>query len=137
MRRSVVITGVGAVTPLGNGARTLHERWGAGVVGIEDGEGACREFDPTEVMTAKEARRGERFTQLATAACEEALEDAGWSGELPYAPERVGCVVGTGIGGIGAIETNHVTLRERGPERVSPLAVPLMMSNAGSAALSM
>ena len=90
MTRRVVITGVGAVTPLGVGARTLHQRWTAGACGIDDGEGACTDFEPTEVMTAKEARRSDRFTQFAVAACQEALEDAGWDGELPYAPERTG-----------------------------------------------
>jgi 3-oxoacyl-[acyl-carrier-protein] synthase II len=133
--RRVVITGVGAVTPLGVGARTLHERWTAGASGIEDGEGACTEFDPTDAMTAKEARRADRFTQLAVAACAEALGDAGWDGELPYAPERIGCIFGTGIGGISTIETNHASLLDK--NTVSPLAVPLMMSNAGAAALSM
>jgi 3-oxoacyl-[acyl-carrier-protein] synthase II len=88
-------------------------------------------------MTTKEARRSDRFTQLAVGACAEAFDDAGWDGELPYAPERVGCVLGTGIGGIGTLEANHLTLHEKGAERVSPLAVPLMMSNAGAAALSM
>ena len=137
MTRRVVITGVGAVTPLGVGARTLHQRWTAGACGIDDGEGACTDFDPTTVMTAKEARRSDRFTQFAAVACHEALEDAGWDGELPYAPERIGCVLGTGIGGIGTLEANHMALMEHGAERVSPLAVPLMMSNAGAAALSM
>ena len=137
MTRRVVITGVGAVTPLGVGARTLHQRWTAGACGIDDGEGACTDFDPTDVMTAKEARRSDRFTQFAVAACREALDDAGWHGELPYAPERIGCVLGTGIGGIGTLETNHAALIESGADRVSPLAVPLMMSNAGAAALSM
>ena len=61
----VVITGMGAVTPLGIGAATLHERWAAGVVGIADGEGRCREFEPTEHLSVKEARRADRFTQLA------------------------------------------------------------------------
>jgi 3-oxoacyl-[acyl-carrier-protein] synthase II len=135
LTRRVVITGVGAVTPLGVGARTLHQRWTAGACGIEDGEGACTEFDPTDTMTAKQARRADRFTQLAVAACAEALGDAGWDGELPYAPERIGCVLGTGIGGIGTIESNHASLL--GDDAVSPLAVPLMMSNAGAAALSM
>jgi 3-oxoacyl-[acyl-carrier-protein] synthase II len=138
MKRRVVITGVGAVTPLGVGARTLHERWTAGASGIVDGEAPCADFDPTAVMTAKEARRSDRFTQLAVTACAEAFEDAGWDGgELPYAAERIGCVIGTGIGGISTLEANHVVLRDRGPEKVSPLAVPLMMSNAGAAALSM
>ena len=137
MSRRVVITGVGAVTPLGVGARALHERWTAGASGIRDGEGACADFDPREVMTTKEARRADRFTQLAVSAGDEALAGAGWDGEAPYPAERIGCVVGTGIGGMGTLEANHTTLLERGAERVSPLAVPLMMSNAGAAALSM
>jgi len=135
----VVVTGVGAVTPLGVGARTLHERWSAGAVGIRDGEAPCADFEPTDFLTAKAARRADRFTQLAIAACAEALADAGWDadGELPYAPERVGCVLGTGIGGIATLVDGQDTLRERGAECVSPLSVPLMMSNAGAGALSM
>ncbi len=135
--RRVVVTGVGAVTPLGAGARTLHERWTAGASGIEDGEGRCSDFDPTDTMTTKEARRADRFTQLALAASAEAVTDAGWDGELPYAAERIGCVVGTGIGGIGTIETQHDVLRDKGEGRVSPLAVPLMMGNAAAGAVSM
>jgi 3-oxoacyl-[acyl-carrier-protein] synthase II len=138
MTRRVVITGVGAVTPLGVGARALHERWTAGACGIEDGEAPCADFDPTVAMSAKEARRSDRFTQLAVAACAEAVSEAGWDVDgAPYAPERLGCVFGTGIGGIGTIESNHAALLETGPQKVSPLAVPLMMSNAGAAALSL
>lgn len=138
----VVVTGVGAVTPLGIGARTLHERWSAGAIGIRDGEAPCAEFDPQDFLTVKEARRADRFTQLAIAACGEALADAGWSAagdasEGPYDPRRVGCVLGTGIGGITTLVNGQDTLRERGPERVPPLSVPLMMSNAGAAALSL
>jgi 3-oxoacyl-[acyl-carrier-protein] synthase II len=137
MMREVVITGVGAVTPLGVGATTLHERWSSGRCGIENGEGACTEFEPTDFMSRKEVRRADRFTQLAVAAGEEALGDAGWSDGLPYDPDRVGCVIGSGIGGIGTIEQNHATLQARGAGQVSPLAVPLMMGNAGAAALSL
>jgi 3-oxoacyl-[acyl-carrier-protein] synthase II len=135
--RDVVITGVGAVTPLGVGARTLHERWSAGNSGIQDGEAPCADFDPTDHMSAKQARRADRSTQLAIAAGTEALADAGWEDGLPYDPELIGCVLGTGIGGIATIEENHEQLRGDGPNSVSPLAVPLMMSNAGSAALSL
>jgi 3-oxoacyl-[acyl-carrier-protein] synthase II len=134
---SVVVTGVGAVTPLGVGARTLSERWSAGVCGIRDGEGACVDFDPQDFLSVKEARRADRFTQLAIAACGEALTDASWDEELPYDPRRIGCVLGTGIGGIATLVNGQDTLRERGPELVSPLAVPLMMSNAAAAAISM
>ena len=135
--RDVVITGVGAVTPLGLGARALHERWTAGTCAIRDGEAPCADFDVTDHMTSKQARRADRSTQLAVAAGEEALADAGWDEGLPYDPELVGCVLGTGIGGIATLEGNHDSLRDSGPASVSPLAIPLMMSNAGSAALSL
>ncbi len=133
----MLVTGVGAVTPLGVGARALHERWSAGACAIEDGEAPCAEFDPTEFMSAKQARRADRFTQLAIGACAEALAGAGIDQELPCDATRVGCVLGTGIGGISTLVDGQDTLRERGGEFVSPLAVPLMMSNAGAAALSM
>ena len=134
--RTAVITGVGAITPLGVGARTLHERWTAGASGIEDGVGASSEFEPTDHLSTKEVRRSDRFTQLALAAAGEALDDAGWD-ELPFEADRVGSVIGTGIGGIGTLERQHVTLRDQGPERVSPLAIPLLMANAASGVLAM
>ncbi|HEV2787228.1 MAG TPA: beta-ketoacyl synthase N-terminal-like domain-containing protein, partial [Solirubrobacteraceae bacterium] len=135
--RDVVITGVGAITPLGDGARTLHERWTAGNTGFRDGEAPCADFDPTDHMSAKQARRADRSTQLAIAAVDEALADAGWTDALPYDPELIGCVLGTGIGGIETIENNHDQLRDEGAGSVSPLAIPLMMGNAGSDALSL
>ena len=133
----VVVTGIGAVTPLGVGARTLHERWSAGESGIEDGEGVALDFDPKEHLSVKEARRADRFTQFALVAGDEALAEAGWADELPYDSTRIGCIVGTGIGGIGTLEGNHDVLRDQGAAKVSPLAVPLMMSNAAPAALAM
>ncbi len=111
--RDVVITGVGAVTPLGVGARTLHERWIAGNTGIEGGEAAAREFDPGAFMSRKETKRADRFTQLAQVAALEALEQAGWE-DAGVEPERTGCIIGTGIGGIGTIESQHDVLREQG-----------------------
>jgi 3-oxoacyl-[acyl-carrier-protein] synthase II len=137
MNREIVVTGLGAVTPLGIGARTLHERWTAGTSGIEDGEGACTEFEPTEHLTVKEVRRADRFTQMALVASDEALAEAGWDGELPYEASRVGSIIGTGIGGIGTLTQNHQVLLEQGPGKVSPLAIPLMMGNAGSGAVAM
>ncbi|HEX2701941.1 MAG TPA: beta-ketoacyl-ACP synthase II [Solirubrobacteraceae bacterium] len=133
----VVITGVGAVTPLGIGATKLHERWAAGVCGIEEGEGRCDEFVASDHFSVKEARRADRFSQLVLVAVGEALADAGWDAELPYDAARIGAIIGTGIGGIGTIEANDRTLIEQGPKLVSPLAVPLMMGNAGAAAVSM
>ncbi len=133
----VVVTGVGAVTPLGVGAAKLHERWAAGVCGIEDGEGRCDELVVTDHFSVKQARRADRFSQLVLVAAGEALADAGWDAELPYEAARIGAIIGTGIGGIGTIEANDRTLIEQGPKLVSPLAVPLMMGNAGAAAVSM
>ncbi|MCW2989467.1 MAG: 3-oxoacyl-(acyl-carrier-protein) synthase 2, partial [Solirubrobacterales bacterium] len=135
--REVVVTGIGAVTPLGVGARPLHARWAAGDVGIDGGEAACAAFAPLEHFSRKEARRADRFTQLGLVAAAEALAEAGWDADGPYAPERVGCILGTGIGGIGTLETNFGVLRDQGAARVAPLAVPLMMSNAGAAAIAM
>jgi len=136
-RRRIAITGVGAVTPLGVGARTLHERWLAGVSGIVDGVGRCSEFDPREHLSVKEARRADRFTQLAIVACDEAIADARLEPGESYPEERIACILGTGIGGICTIEEQHVVLLERGPERVSPLSVPLLMANAAAGVLSM
>ncbi len=117
MRREVVVTGVGAVSPLGVGAAT--------------------EFDPTEHLSIKEARRADRFTQFSMVASDEALRDAGWAEEMPYDAKRVGCIIGTGIGGIGTLEVQHALLLDKGPEKVSPLAIPLLMGNAGAAGVSM
>jgi 3-oxoacyl-[acyl-carrier-protein] synthase II len=135
--REVVVTGVGAITPLGVGAETLFTCWAAGEVAVEDGEAPCKSFDPLDFFTRKEARRADRFTQFALAAADEAAGQAGWSDEPPYDPQRVGCVLGTGIGGLITLEQNVEALYDGGPEKVAPLAVPLMMGNAGSAAIAM
>ena len=137
MTRSVVITGVGAVTPLGVGARTLHERWSAGVSGIEGGFGHATEFDPKEHLSVKEVRRSDRYTQLALAAAKEALEDAGWDDGPPVDPDRAASVIGTGIGGIGTLEHQHIILRDEGADRISPLSIPLLMANAASGVIAM
>jgi 3-oxoacyl-[acyl-carrier-protein] synthase II len=135
--KNVAITGMGAITPLGNGARTLHTRWAAGEIGIRDGEAPCAEFDPLDFFSKKEARRADRFTQFGLAAAQEAIAEAGWAEGAPYAPERIGCILGTGIGGIETLETNFGVLKDEGPSKVAPLAVPLMMGNAGAAAIAM
>jgi 3-oxoacyl-[acyl-carrier-protein] synthase II len=137
-RAGVVVTGMGAVTPLGVGARTLHERWLAGHSGIEAGEGAAREFEPRDHLSLREIRRADRFAQLALVAGDEALAEAGWSrDDLPYEPERIGVVVGTGFGGIGTLEHGRDAFGEHGARRVPPLCVPLLMCNAAPAALSL
>jgi 3-oxoacyl-[acyl-carrier-protein] synthase II len=137
VRRRVVITGLGAVTPLGVGADALFERWAAGECGILEGAGACTDFEPSELLSVKEVRRLDRFSQLALVAAAEAIADAGWDGELPYDPFRAGCIVATGIGGIQTVEAQLDVQRERGAQRMSPLGIPAQMSNAGAAAISM
>ena len=136
-RRRVVVTGLGAVTPLGLGAATLHDRWAAGDVGIAEGAGACREFDAKEHLSVKEARRLDRFAQLAVVAAGEALAQTGWEDEGPYDPLRVGCIIATGIGGQSTIETQLDVMRERGAKMVSPLGIPQYMPNAAAAAVTM
>ena len=132
-----MITGLGAVTPLGVGARALHEQWAAGVCGIIDGAGSCSEFEPKDFLSVKEIRRLDRFSQFALVAAGEALEQAGWSEGLPYDSLRTGCVMGTGIGGIHTVETQHDVMRDKGPKMVSPLGIPQYMPNAGAAAVAM
>ena len=137
MKHRVVITGLGAVTPLGVGAAALHERWAAGESGIVDGAGSCSEFEPKETLSVKEIRRLDRFSQFALVAATEAVEQAGWSDGLPYDPMRIGCIVATGIGGIETVETQHDVMRDKGAKMVSPLGIPQYMPNAAAAAVSM
>ena len=138
MTRNTVITGVGAVTPLGVGARTLHERWTAGQSGIDDGFGRASEFDPKEHLSIKQVRRSDRFTQFALAAAKEAVADAGWDEKSPPGdPDRAACVIATGIGGIGTLEDQHLLLQEQGAERVSPLSIPMLMANAAAGVVAM
>ena len=135
--RQVVITGLGAVTPLGVGASTLHERWAAGACGIVDGAGACSEFDPADHLSVKEVRRLDRFSQFAVVAAQEALNQANFTEGLPYDSIRVGCVIATGIGGIQTVIAQHNVLRDKGAKMVSPLGIPQLMANAATAAVSM
>jgi len=137
VKRAVVITGVGAVSPLGVGAETLIERWTDGVSGIEDGLGRCSAFAAGERLSRKQVRRSDRFTQLALAAADEAVEQAGWADGLPYPPERIGCIIGTGVGGIETFTIQQTMLDERGAEACSPLGIPMMMSNAAASAVAM
>ncbi|MBV9194812.1 MAG: beta-ketoacyl-ACP synthase II [Solirubrobacterales bacterium] len=137
MKRQVVITGLGAVTPLGVGAPALHERWASGECGIVDGAGVCTAFEPNEFLSVKEARRLDRFSQLALVAAGEALGQAGWLEELPYDPFRAACLVATGIGGLETVENQHDVMRDRGGKMVSPLGIPQYMPNAGAAAIAM
>jgi 3-oxoacyl-[acyl-carrier-protein] synthase II len=139
-RRRVLVTGIGAVSPLGVGAERLHERWAAGEVGISDGLGRAGEFQPAEHLSVKEARRLDRFSQFALVAAGEAVAQAGFVGQFAengVDPYRVACVIATGIGGQGTIETQLEVMRERGARQVSPLGIPQYMPNAAAAAITM
>ncbi|WP_416900795.1 beta-ketoacyl-[acyl-carrier-protein] synthase family protein [Micromonospora echinospora] len=137
MTRRVVVTGVGAVSPLGTGAGELHSRAVAGDSGLHAGAGRCATFDWRGVLTRREAHRTDRFCQFAIVAAEEALAQAGWGDTPPYPAERIGCLMGSAIGGLHTLETQLETLRTDGPEAVSPLSVPMLMANAAAAHLAM
>ncbi|WP_241518643.1 beta-ketoacyl-[acyl-carrier-protein] synthase family protein [Streptomyces sp. CB03238] len=135
-RRRVVVTGVGAVTALGTGAALLHDRAVAGESGIEGGEGRCRDFVPEETLTRRERRRMDRCCQLAVVAGQEAVSQAGWGDTPPYRAERVGCIIGTGIGGLESLEQQLDVLRIEGAQDVSALTIPMMMANSVPAQLA-
>jgi 3-oxoacyl-[acyl-carrier-protein] synthase II len=128
--RRVAITGIGTVSCCGVGADAL---W-TGLNGPPPvGERRVPDFDPEVWFTAKEARQVDRFTQFAVAATTEALGDAG---ELAADPGRSGVVMGTGVGGLESLESQILLFGEKGARRVSPRLVPMMMSNAGAATVS-
>ena len=146
--RRVVVTGMGAITPIGN---TVDEMWKslkAGRVGIGTLDrfdvseypvklaAQVKGFDPLKTMEYKEAKRMELFCQYAVAAAAEAVADAGLSLEKEERT-RIGVSVGCGIGGLQILEQAHTRLVEKGPKRVPPLLVPLMISNmaAGNIAI--
>jgi 3-oxoacyl-[acyl-carrier-protein] synthase II len=134
---AVVITGIGAVSPLGVGARTAHRRWLAGASGIVEGRGRCRDFDARQFLTRKELRRTDRFAQLAIGACSEALTEARLLPGDSHDPHRVACVIGTSMGGAATFKANADIAREQGLQAVSPLLVPMAMGNAAVVALAL
>jgi 3-oxoacyl-[acyl-carrier-protein] synthase II len=128
--RRVAITGMGVVSCCGIGVEAL---W-AGLNGPAPvGERRANDFDPERWFSTKEARQVDRFAQFSVAVAAMALEDAG---ELTADPGRSGVVMGTGVGGLETLETQILVFGEKGPRRVSPRLVPMMMSNAGAAAVS-
>jgi 3-oxoacyl-[acyl-carrier-protein] synthase II len=133
--REVVITGRGVVAPVGEGADAFFDALTSRRSGIADGVGACVEFDPERWMTAKEARRTDRYAQLAVAAAAEAAEEAGLPGGIE--PERLGVLMGTGMGGLNTLERECRNWLERGDRAVSPHTVPMMMPNAAAALIAM
>ncbi len=142
-----MITGLGAVTPLGNDAETTWQnliagRSGAGEITQFDSTDyavhfACEvtDFDPTEFIDRKQARRMDRFAHLVVAAARQAEADSGLS--IESEPDRVGAAIATGIGGLKAFQDCHSELLERGPDRVNPFSIPEIIPNMGAAWVSM
>ncbi|MFL5904885.1 MAG: beta-ketoacyl-[acyl-carrier-protein] synthase family protein [Solirubrobacteraceae bacterium] len=133
--RSVVITGRGAVTSIGEGADAFLDALYERRSGIADGLGPCADFDPEAAMTAKQARRADRFTQFAVVAADQACVEAGLPDGIE--PERLGVLIGTGIGGLETLERECRNWIERGDRGVSPLMVTMMMPNAAAGAIAM
>ena len=137
--RRVVVTGLGAITPLGNSAAATCEALRSGKNGIApitlfDASGfkaklgaEVRDFDPKEYMEINDVLRTDRYAQFAVAAAQQAVDESGVSGAVE--PERFASIFGTGIGGISTFEKEHSKLLEKGPRRVSPLFVPMMIGN--------
>ena len=145
--RRVVVTGMGAITPIGN---SVEEFWN----GIKEGKtgfgpityfdtadyrcklaAEVKDFDPAQYMDKKSARRMEQFCQFAVAAAGQAITDAGLTMEQED-PYMVGCSVGSGIGSLQAMEREYDRLKEKGPGRVGPMLVPLMISNMATGNVS-
>ena len=145
-RRRVVITGLGAVTPLGNDVRSSWEqlvagRGAAGPITAFDTSGfavtfACeaKDFEPTQWIERKQARRMDRFAQMIVAAAHQARADAGL--EVEQECDRVGVCVATAMGGLKSFEDACETLIKRGPGRVNPFAIPTIIPNMGAAQIS-
>ena len=146
--RRVAVTGIGVVTCTGVGADAMWESLAAGRSGIGPIEhfdaseyptrfaGYVRDFDPSDVIIPKEARRMSRFQQFAMVAAAEALADAGLEQVDEDLAPRAGCIIGSGIGGIGTLEEQHTILMERGPSRVSPFIVPMMIVDLAAGLVS-
>jgi 3-oxoacyl-[acyl-carrier-protein] synthase II len=145
-RRRVVVTGMGAVTPLGNDVATFWSRLVAGESGVDtirinfDPErltskiaGEVKDFDPSHVLDRKEIRRTDRYTQLALVATAEAIKQAGLperlEGELA---DRTGIIIGSGIGGSGTLAEQMTINATRGPDRISPFFIPMAIANLAS-----
>ena len=143
-KKRIVVTGMGAVTPLGN---TVESFWsglvsgtsGIGAVTAFDTEqypcrigGEVRGFNPDDWMDPKESKRNDRFTQFAVAASRMAMQDAGLNVKDLADPVRFGCIIGSGIGGLDTIEQQTFRLYQGGPRRVSPFMIPMLITNMAS-----
>lgn len=141
MQRRVVITGLGIICPVGNSIASAWENIRAGRSGIKTIElfdasamtshiaGEVVGFDPETIVSKKDVKRYDRFSLLGLAAAKEAWKAAGLEEASPYQPERSGCILGVGVGGLASLEENHTELIEGGPRRISPFLIPAMITN--------
>ena len=153
--RRVVITGMGLVTPLACGVEETWSRLVAGEAGagtissfdashlactiaceVPDGDGSDGTFNPDDWMSPKDQRKVDRFIMLAIAAAEQAVRDADWMPEDEEERERTGVIIGSGIGGLATIAETAITLRDKGPRRVSPFFIPGSLINLCSGQVS-
>lgn len=144
--RRVVVTGLGAVTPIGNSVAECWESMLAGKNGIgpithfdttnfkAKLAAEVKNFDPLQYMEKNEMLRSDRYTQFALAAAVQAMEDSGIRGTVE--PERIGVFLGVGIGGMETFENEHTKLLEKGPRRVSPFFVPMMIPNMAAGTIA-
>lgn len=140
--RRVAVTGMGAVTPLGCNVGDFWENLVQGVCGIDfitkfDASefkaklaAELKDFDPSIYMEKSEIRKSDKFVQYAVCAAAQAMEDSNISGSI--APDRLGVYYGSGIGGFDTFISEHNTMLQRGPQRVSPMFIPKMISNMGA-----
>ncbi len=147
-RRRVVITGMGLVSPLGDSVDAFWDRLLAGESGIDrlaridttgfavTFGGECREFQPEQRIDRKQIKRLDRFAQMAISAATDAVRDSGFDFAGAAEPERIGVIIGSGIGGLQELEEQHLRLIEKGPDRVSAFTIPKLMVNAASGNIS-
>ncbi len=148
MKKRVVITGIGAVTPIGIGKEAYWNALKSGVVGVDlitsfdtteyvtKIAAEVKDFEPDQFMAKKEAKRMDRYTQFAVAASKLAIDDSKLDLDKIDA-DRFGVVIGSGIGGLLTLEEEHKKLLEKGPGRVSPFMIPMMISNMATGVVSM
>lgn len=147
MNRRAVVTGMGAVTPVGNNVKETWESLISGKNGIapitlfdtanyKAKLGAeVKNFEPKDYLEVNDILRTDRYAQFAVAAAQQAVEESGIEGKVE--PERFAVQFGTGIGGIGTFEREHTKLLERGPRRVSSLFVPMMIANMAAGMIAL
>jgi 3-oxoacyl-[acyl-carrier-protein] synthase II len=149
MKRRVVVTGIGCVTPVGNDVATtwsaiLAGKSGAAAITKFDASEwpvrfACelKGFDPLSCMDRKEAKRADPYTQYAMAAAVQAMNDAGFGEGKGYTPEETGVIIGSGIGGLSSFEDEHDVYRERGQSKISPFFIPKFIADIAAGIVSM